>query len=77
MVHLEAKRLKLAGMPASEIPSLRLVLMQQLAPVHPAGGDGDAAADAVHALPGGVLGHHAEVACSWIPQAAGAAGPAA
>jgi hypothetical protein len=46
--------------PASEIPSLGAVLKEQLAPVHPAGGDGDAAADAVHALPGRVLGHHAD-----------------
>jgi TRAP transporter 4TM/12TM fusion protein len=61
MVHLEAKRLKLAGMPPDGDPvACRWCCKQQLAPVHPAGGDGDAAADAVHALPGGVLGHHAE-----------------
>jgi TRAP-type uncharacterized transport system fused permease subunit len=59
MVHLEAKRLKLAGMPADEIPSAVAGAQELLAPVHPAGGDGHAAADAVHALSGRLLGHHA------------------
>jgi len=73
MVHLESKRLKLMGMPASEIPSIGKVLVKFLASVHPAGGDGDLAVDAVHALPGGFLGHYAhgglllDSAPAWSP----------
>jgi hypothetical protein len=76
MVHLEAKRLKLAGMPARRDPQpRRWCCKQQLAPVHPAAGDGDAAAAAVHALPGGVLGHHAVGGLLVDPTSAGACRP--
>ncbi len=60
MVHLEARRLKLSGMDPAEIPSLALGAEELVAPVHPAGGDGHAAADAVHAVPRRLLGHHAD-----------------
>ena len=57
-IHFEAKKHGLRGLPRSELPVAREVIRQRLADRHAARRAADGAVLGLHALSGGVLGHH-------------------